>query len=320
MSGIDIVTRLRQRRRALARAISAVEACRQPDPAWLRELDQPAGRARVLGITGAPGAGKSTLLNACINAYRRRNLSVGVVAVDPSSPLSGGALLGDRIRMDDHAEDDGVFVRSVASRGHLGGTSLTSAKIVSLMESAGFDVIIIETVGTGQSEVEIMNLAPTVILVCAPGLGDEIQAMKAGIMEIATIFVVNKMDLPGAERTRRQLMARSGTATSAQGSAIPVISTIALTGQGIDALLDAIDASPTVPVAQASTPASTGNDHVQHRQLIMDATNRYLHALLSNLPAVDIDALVQAAARGDITHEQAAQRLVQQILDRTDRD
>jgi LAO/AO transport system kinase len=178
-------------RAALARAITAVENETAEAPLVLKAIRPALGRASVVGFTGAPGAGKSTLVSAYVAELRRRNLGVGVVAVDPSSPITGGALLGDRIRMTAHATDPGVFIRSLASRGHLGGLSRTASRVIDVMDAAGKDVVLVETVGAGQSEVEIADVADVRVVVLAPGLGDEIQAIKAGILEIADILVVN---------------------------------------------------------------------------------------------------------------------------------
>ena len=173
----------------------------------MRRLYPTAGRAHLVGITGPPGAGKSTLVAALIGEVRRAGRSVAVVAVDPSSPITGGALLGDRVRMQSYADDDGVFIRSMASRGHAGGLASTSAAAASLLDAAGFDLVLIETVGTGQSEVEVAAAADTTVVLEAPEMGDEVQAIKAGLLEVADLVVVNKGDKPGAQRTAAQLRA-----------------------------------------------------------------------------------------------------------------
>ncbi len=200
------------------------------------------GHAHVVGLTGSPGVGKSTLTGALVRAYRSQGLRVGVLAVDPSSPFSGGALLGDRVRMQDHATDDQVFIRSMASRGHLGGLSWATPQAVRILAAAGFDVVLIETVGVGQAEVEIASLADTALVVVAPGLGDSIQAAKAGILEIADVFSVNKSDRPGAQEVVRDL--RTMLAMARYGSSDwkpPIVSTTAATGEGIADLAAAID-------------------------------------------------------------------------------
>lgn len=185
--------------RMLARVISLVENDMPNKEEVLRELYPKTGRAYILGLTGSPGAGKSSLVDSIIREIRKRNQSVGVIAVDPSSPFSGGAFLGDRIRMNEHAMDDGVFVRSMATRGSLGGLAKTTKEVVKVMDAFGIDWIIIETVGVGQSELDIMYIADTTVVVLTPGAGDSIQSMKAGIMEIADVFAINKCDMPGAD-------------------------------------------------------------------------------------------------------------------------
>jgi LAO/AO transport system kinase len=198
------------------------------------------GNAFVLGITGPPGSGKSTLVAHIIAEFRRRNLKVGVVAVDPSSPLSGGAFLGDRLRMGQHTEDEGVFIRSMATRGHLGGLSRTTRETVMVLDAMGYDVVIIETVGVGQDEVEIADFAHTTAIVSIPGLGDDIQTMKAGLLEVGDVFIVNKSDRPGAddEVTRLESMLEMGTVPE-DGWKPPVLKTVAVKGEGITQLVDA---------------------------------------------------------------------------------
>ena len=228
-------------RRAIARAITAVER-EDAAAAGLREALFPhLGGANVIGITGVPGTGKSTLINALLGELLRRGRRIGVVAVDPSSPVTGGAILGDRVRMGEHGADDRVFIRSVASRGHLGGVSRGTARIIDVLDAAGFDPIIVETVGTGQSEVEVAQLADTRIVVCAPGLGDDIQAIKAGVLEIADLLVVNRGDSPLALDTERSL--RGMLALRRRGPwEVQVVRTTATTGEGVPALADAIAA------------------------------------------------------------------------------
>ena len=181
------------------------------------------GRARVLGLTGSPGVGKSTVTGALVTAYRGRGLRVGVLAIDPTSPFTGGALLGDRVRMQEHATDQGVFIRSMANRGHLGGLSGATPQAVRVLDAAGFDVILIETVGVGQDEVEIAGMADTTMVIVAPGLGDSIQAAKAGILEIGDVFVVNKSDKPGAQEAVRDLRGMIAMARRAAGDWKPLI-------------------------------------------------------------------------------------------------
>jgi LAO/AO transport system kinase len=242
-------------RRALARLLTAVENRTLVAEAALRILYPKAGKAHLVGITGAPGAGKSTLVAALIAVARAAGRPVAVVAVDPSSPITGGALLGDRVRMQSYAADDGVFIRSMASRGHAGGLAATSAAAAAVLDAAGFDLVLLETVGTGQSEVEVAAAADTTVVLEAPEMGDEVQAIKAGLLEVADIVVVNKGDRPGAQRTAAQLraMLSLGVDTSAPAAAADtggrarpkapeVLVTTAPTGEGVAALLRALDA------------------------------------------------------------------------------
>ncbi len=213
---------------------------------YLAELHPHTGRAHLIGVTGAPGAGKSTLVTHLLRELRRREHKVGVIAVDPSSPFSGGAILGDRIRMMELAGDPNIFIRSMASRGNLGGLAAATRDVAHAMDAAGYDPLIIETVGTGQAEVEIMRTAGTVVVVCAPGMGDEIQAIKAGVLEIADIFVVSKADRAGADQTAAELtMMLNLNATRRQADQatwrVPVLKTSALQAQGFAELADAIE-------------------------------------------------------------------------------
>jgi LAO/AO transport system ATPase len=228
-------------RRAVARAISTIE---NAAPGWesiAAGVAAGLGRAHVIGITGAPGAGKSTLINALLGELLRRGKRIGVVAVDPSSPMTGGAVLGDRVRMGEHGAHERVFIRSIASRGHLGGVSRSTRRIVDVLDAAGFDIVVVETVGAGQSEVEIIEIADTRIVVCPPGLGDEVQAIKAGILEIADVLVVNKADLPGAEVTARELREMLRLRAGSR-SDVAVLKTSATRGDGIAALVDGLEA------------------------------------------------------------------------------
>ena len=240
----DLVARLEQgEARAVARLISLVE---DASPA-LREvmalLAPRAGHARVVGLTGSPGVGKSTSTSALVAAYRRRGMKVGVLAVDPSSPFSGGALLGDRVRMQEHATDDGVFIRSMASRGHLGGLSWATPQALRVLSAAGCDVVLVETVGVGQAEVEVASLADTTLVLLAPGMGDGIQAAKAGILEVADVFVVNKADRDGADSVVRDLryMLSLGDRRTDEGWRVPIVKTVASRGEGADEVVEQIE-------------------------------------------------------------------------------
>ena len=239
-TGIDLSAVLSRSRPARARAITLLENDRPGAAELMAELAPRCGHAHVVGITGAPGAGKSTLINALIGEFTKRGRSVAVVAVDPSSPISGGSILGDRLRMDEHGNREDVFIRSVSSRGHLGGLSKTTGRVIDVFDAVGYDVVIVETVGAGQSEVEIRHFADSNIVVCPPGLGDEVQAIKAGILEIADLLVVNKADLPQAERTVLDLT----TATHLRHRTdwqVKVLRTVATSGEGVPALVDAIE-------------------------------------------------------------------------------
>lgn len=239
----DLVGRARRgEARAVARLISMVE----DDSTHLREvaaaLTPFAGRAHIVGLTGSPGVGKSTTTSALVSAYRAQGKRVGVLAVDPSSPFSGGALLGDRVRMQEHALDPEVFIRSMASRGHLGGLAWSTPQALRVLDGAGCDVILVETVGVGQSEVEVVGVADTVVVLLAPGMGDGIQAAKAGILEIGDVFAVNKADRDGADATARELRHMIGLGERPAGSwRPPVLKMVAARGEGVDELVAAID-------------------------------------------------------------------------------
>jgi LAO/AO transport system kinase len=229
--------------RAVARLISLVEDAHPALREVMAALAPHSGSAHVIGITGSPGVGKSTSTNALVAAYRSRGKRVGILAVDPSSPFSGGALLGDRVRMQDHALDPEVYIRSMASRGHLGGLSWTTPQALRVLDAAGCDVVLVETVGVGQSEVEVAGLADTTIVLLAPGMGDGIQAAKAGILEIGDVFVVNKADREGADATVRDIrhMISLGDRTEPGLWRPPVVKTVAAQGQGVDEVMEAID-------------------------------------------------------------------------------
>jgi LAO/AO transport system kinase len=226
--------------RSLARAISAVE---NRAPGWselLKTLFPHSGRARVLGLTGPPGAGKSTLVDQLARFYRKDNRTVGIIAVDPTSPYTGGAILGDRIRMQDHFSDPGIYIRSMATRGSLGGLARTTADVTTVLDASGRDLILIETVGVGQDEVDIVRLADVTIVILVPGMGDDVQTIKAGIMEIADIFVINKSDRDGAEHVEREIRSLQSLAMRSDGWTPPIVKTVASQGTGIGELAGAV--------------------------------------------------------------------------------
>jgi len=312
----------------LARQITAVENDTAAGRKALDESFTHAGKAILIGVTGAPGTGKSSLVNQLTKYLRKeKKLTVGIVAVDPSSPFTGGAILGDRVRMRDLAGDEGVFIRSMASRGALGGLALATAGVVQLLDAAGFDVVMIETVGAGQSEVEIARLAHTTLVVEAPGFGDDIQSIKAGIMEIADILVLNKADLPGVESTERALRANlelgypmgingkaghQGTLPAQPEKAErwqpPVIKTVATKGTGMSELSDAIWrhrdhlASANILEHRNRERLFTEFDHLLKQQLFTDWQKKYSKR--------EIDGVLQRVYSRQVSPRQAVDELL----------
>jgi len=285
--------------RAVARLISLVEDGHPALREVMAALAPHTGRAHIFGITGSPGVGKSTLTNALVSALRARGQRVGILAVDPSSPFSGGALLGDRIRMQDHALDSGVYIRSMASRGHLGGLSWTTPQALRVLDAAGCDVVVVETVGVGQSEVEVAGLADTTMVLLAPGMGDGIQAAKAGILEIGDIFIVNKADRDGADATVRDLrhMISLGEGTAPDLWRPPVLKTVAARGDGIDEVMTAID------------------DHFAWMEGSGTLRERRVRRAGDEIEAIAIQAL--RARIGDLRHGQGVDELAGHVVDGT---
>ncbi len=226
--------------RALARAITTVENRAPESTELLKALFPLTGHARIVGLTGAPGAGKSTLVDQLAKEYRKQDKTVGIVAVDPTSPYTGGAILGDRIRMGSHFADPGIYIRSMATRGSLGGLAGTTSDVAAVLDASGRDLVLIETVGVGQDEVDIVRLAEITVVILVPGMGDDVQTIKAGIMEIADVFVINKSDREGAERVEREIRAMQSLSTRADKWTPPIVKTIASEGVGLPELVSAI--------------------------------------------------------------------------------
>ena len=303
----DLVERfLKGERRALARIISRVENSTTEGRGYLRALFPHSGKTHIIGITGGAGSGKSTLTGALAGEYRRRGKTVGIVAVDPSSPFSHGAILGDRIRMQDHALDPGVYVRSMAGRGALGGLAPTIDDVVSIMDAFGFDYVLIETVGAGQDEVEIAGTALTTILVNNPGTGDDIQALKAGIIEIADILVVNKADHPGADVLVSQLQTLLSLAPKGSRRP-PILKTTAIKGEGLEALADAI-AAHRVELETTGKLEEHRAEDARH-QILSITRSIVLERIRAAMPEADLDALVQRVAARELDPHSAAEEL-----------
>ncbi|WP_213454230.1 methylmalonyl Co-A mutase-associated GTPase MeaB [Rhizomonospora bruguierae] len=282
--------------RAVARLISLVESGADALPEVAAALAPHAGHAEVVGLTGSPGVGKSTTTNELVRAYRARGRRVGVLAVDPSSPFSGGAILGDRVRMQDHATDPGVYIRSMSSRGHLGGLAAATPQAVRVLDGAGCDVILVETVGVGQAEVAVASLADTTLVLLAPGMGDAIQAVKAGILEIADVFVVNKADRDGADATYRDIQGMIGLGERAPGQWRPqVVRAVAARGEGIEDVLAAVD---------------------KHRGWLADTGE--LRARRVRRAAAEVEAIALGTLRerlGSVRHGTALESLAEKVAD-----
>jgi LAO/AO transport system kinase len=293
--------------RALARLLSLVEDGSPRVRSVIKELLPHAGGARVIGLTGSPGVGKSTVTGALVSAFRAEGARVAVLAVDPTSPFTGGALLGDRVRMQQHATDEAVFIRSMASRGHLGGLAASTPQAIRVLDAAGFDVIIIETVGVGQAEVAIASLADSVVVLLAPGMGDAIQAAKAGILEVADLFVVNKADKPDTHQVVRDLRNMIALADRGpDGWKPPILTTIAMQGEGISELVTRLD-------AHWSWLNSTG-ELARRRQARAreEITALAFAALRARMTPDRVDALARQVADGTLDPFGAAEALLDQ--------
>jgi LAO/AO transport system kinase len=291
--------------RALARLLSLVEGSSARVRSVIKELLPHAGGARIIGLTGPPGVGKSTVTGALVSAFRAADARIAVLAVDPTSPFTGGALLGDRVRMPQHATDEAVFIRSMASRGHLGGLAAATPQAIRVLDAVGFDVIIIETVGVGQAEVAIASLADSVVVLLAPGMGDAVQAAKAGILEVADLFVVNKADQPDAQQAVRDL--RHMIALADRGPADwkpPIVTTIATRGEGIEELVTRLE-------AHWSWLNSSGQlARRREARAREEITALAFAALRGRLAADRVDALARQVADGTLDPFQAAEELL----------
>ena len=303
----DLVERfLAGDRRALARIITRVEDEAPAGRDYLRQLFPHSGKTHTIGITGGAGSGKSTLTSALAAEYRRRGKTIGIVAVDPSSPFTHGAILGDRIRMQEHALDPGVYVRSMASRGALGGLAPTIDDVVAVLDAFGFDYVLIETVGAGQDEVEIAGTALTTVLVNNPGTGDDIQALKAGIIEIADILVVNKADHPGADILVSQLQALLSLAPAGQRRP-PILKTTATRGEGLDRLADAIEEHREHLEKSGELARSRAVD--ARHQVLTIARQILLERIRQSTSEADLQALVLRVAARELDPHSAAEEL-----------
>jgi LAO/AO transport system kinase len=291
-------------RRVTALVITELERLSPAAPILLRAMQAHLGRALVVGFTGPPGAGKSTLVNAVIAELRGAGQTVGVIAVDPSSPVSGGAILGDRIRMTAALDDDGVFVRSLASRGYLGGLSPAAVRIIDALDAAGRDVILLETVGTGQNEIDVAEVADVRVVISAPGLGDDIQAMKSGLLEIADIMVVNKGDRPGAEQTMQQLVGALSI-RAVRRQSLPVLKTTATTGDGVPQLVAAISVAGT----ELNAGGPIARRRRRARYLIARAASDLVAARVKAGGPAALDTLADQVLAGNMGPEEAARRL-----------
>lgn len=304
---------LRGDRRAVARAITLVENASPRLREIMAGLAPHTGRARIIGLTGSPGVGKSTSTNALVKALRLRGESVAVLAVDPSSPFSGGALLGDRVRMQEHAGDSGVFIRSMAGRGHLGGLSWATPHALRVLDAAGFDTVLVETVGVGQAEVDIAGHADTTAVLCAPGMGDSVQAAKAGVLEIADVFVVNKADRDGAHTTVRELRQMVAQADRGPGEwTPPIVSTVAAKGEGMDELLERMAEHDRHLHASGELGRRR---HMRIREEIMAIVLSVLRGRLGEVGGrADLDELAREVAAGVGDPYSAADTLIGEIV------
>jgi len=292
--------------RAIARAISLAENNRSAAQEMMKKIFPYTGKSLVVGITGSPGSGKSTLVDQMVVHLRKNGKKIGIVAVDPSSPFTGGAILGDRIRMMRHSTDPEVFIRSMAARGHLGGLAKATGEAIAILEAAGKDFVLVETVGVGQDEVEVVKLADIVLVILIPGAGDEIQAFKAGIMEIADIFVLNKADYPEAEKTEKQLQAMLDLGFGGE-TRPPVVKTVATEGEGVEPLVNEID----------KLVESKSQEFIDSRKkrliswMLKDIISEKIYQAVSqNIPESEFESLVEKIFKREIDPYTVADEIV----------
>ena len=295
--------------RALSRVITRVENRSADSLDILRQLFPHTGKSQIIGVTGSPGSGKSTLVDRLAAEFRKKNNTVGIIAVDPSSPFTGGAILGDRIRMQTLAVDPGVYIRSMATRGHLGGLAAATADVAAVLEAAGKDPVLIETVGVGQDEIDIVRLAEISIVVLVPGMGDDIQALKAGIMEIGDIFVINKCDRPGVEKMERAILGLLSLGHRADGWQPPIVKTTATKGEGVAELLEAIDRYYVF--FRNSISRSRKKQEAERQRLINLLEERLVNTVVEQIfPDGELNDLVSAIAE----RRQDPYSVVEQII------
>ncbi|MCK4557772.1 MAG: methylmalonyl Co-A mutase-associated GTPase MeaB [Candidatus Aminicenantes bacterium] len=300
---------LKGNHRAIARAISLVENDRSAAREMMKKIFPHTGGSLIVGITGSSGSGKSTLVDQMTGLLRKKRNKIGIVAVDPSSPFSGGAILGDRIRMMQHSVDPQIFIRSMATRGHLGGLARATGEAISILEAAGKSIILVETVGVGQDEVEVIKLADIILVVLIPGAGDEIQVFKAGLMEIADIFVLNKSDSPFAERTENQLRAMLDMGLGGKAPP-PVVKTVATDGQGVDKLVKEIDKL----VADRDQELRDSRKKRLIPWMLMDIiSEKIYHFVTRDIESSEFESLIERIHRREIDPYTAADEIVEKL-------